>query len=137
MTRLFLDANVLFTAAHNPDGKASLVVALAKAGHWEIATSAYCVSEARHNLERKYPARLDALDEILSVARLVADVGEAHCPIALPEKDRPVFASALRCGADRFLTGDRRHFGRFMNRPEKTNGLIVQTVANFLEEITR
>ncbi|WP_153307020.1 hypothetical protein [Desulfonatronum thioautotrophicum] len=34
MNRLFLDANVLFTAAHNPAGKASLVFDLASKGYW-------------------------------------------------------------------------------------------------------
>ena len=32
MKRLFLDANVLFTAAHNPSGKAALIIELATMG---------------------------------------------------------------------------------------------------------
>ena len=47
MIRLFIDSNVLFTAAHNPEGKASLVTELAEAGNWEVVTSAYCIAEAR------------------------------------------------------------------------------------------
>ena len=34
MKRLFLDANVLFSAAHNPNGKAALLIELGKAGVW-------------------------------------------------------------------------------------------------------
>jgi uncharacterized protein len=30
--RLFLDANVLFTAAHNPQGKAALLISLGQHG---------------------------------------------------------------------------------------------------------
>lgn len=135
MTRLFLDANVLFTAAHNPEGKAALVIELAAAGHWEVVTSAYCVAEARLNLERKYPDFLGRLGKILDMVRLVPDVPAKLYPIRLPEKDRPVFASAVRCGATRFLTGDRRHFGPFMNKPGKTAGVVVQTVGDFLLEI--
>jgi len=135
LTRLFLDANVLFTAAHNPEGKAALVVEPAAAGHWEAVTNAYCVAEARLNLERKYPDFLGRLEKILDTVRLVPDVPGELCPIRLPEKDRPVFASAIRCGATHFLTGDRRHFGPFMNKPKKTAGVVVQTVGDFLSEI--
>ncbi len=53
--RLFLDANVLFTAAHNPNGKAALVLELATVGLWQAVTSAYALEEARRNLERKCP----------------------------------------------------------------------------------
>ena len=38
--RLFLDANILFTAAHNPKGKAALVIELGQAGLWQLVTSA-------------------------------------------------------------------------------------------------
>ncbi|MGA6993466.1 MAG: hypothetical protein WBX50_06185 [Candidatus Deferrimicrobiaceae bacterium] len=135
MTRLFLDANVLFTAAHNPEGKAALVIELAAAGHWEGVTNAYCVAEARLNLERKFPEFLARLEKILDTIRLVPDVRAELCPIRLPEKDRPVFASAVRCGATRSLTGDRRHFGPLMNKPGKTAGVVVQTVGDFLSKI--
>ena len=30
--RIFLDANILFTAAHNPNGKAALVIELGRSG---------------------------------------------------------------------------------------------------------
>lgn len=137
MTRLFLDANVLFTAAHNPEGKAVLVIELAAAGHWEGVTSAYCVAEARLNIERKFPDFLGRLEKILDTVRLVPDVPAKLCPIGLPEKDRPVFASAVRCRAMSFLTGDRRHFGPFMNKPGKTAGVVVQTVGHFLSGVAK
>ena len=59
--RLFLDANVLFTAAHNPRGKAALLIDLGKPGHWELYSSAYALEEARRNLARKFPEFLDGL----------------------------------------------------------------------------
>ncbi len=33
MNRFFLDANVIFTAAHNPQGKAALLFELVGSGH--------------------------------------------------------------------------------------------------------
>lgn len=137
MIRLFLDSNVLFTAAHNPEGKASLVIELAEAGNWEVVTSGYCLAEARLNLDRKYPAALGRLSEILRTVRLVPDVAGERCTLLLPEKDRPVFASTQRCKATHFLTGDRRHFGPYMNKPKDTMGIVVQTVGDFLSDIAK
>ena len=31
-----------------------------------------------------------------------------------------------------YLTGDLAHFGPYMNRPELVEGLVVQTVGDFL-----
>jgi predicted nucleic acid-binding protein len=137
LIRLFLDSNVLFTAAHNPEGKASLVIELAAGSHWEVVTSAYCLAEAQLNLERKVPAALGRLSEMLRAVRLVPDVAGERCELSLPEKDRPVFAAAQRCKATHFLTGDRQHFGPYMNKPKRTTGMVIQTVGDFLSEITK
>jgi len=137
LIRLFLDSNVLFTAAYNPEGKASLVTELAVEGHWEVVSSAYCLAEARLNLERKHPAALDRLSEILRAVRLVPDVAGERCTLPLPEKDRPVFATAQQGKATHFLTGDRRHFGPYMNKPKDTMGIVIQAVGDFLVDIQK
>ncbi len=54
MKRLFLDANVLFTAAHNPEGKAALLIQLGQLQWLELTTSAYAREEARRNLAKKF-----------------------------------------------------------------------------------
>ena len=69
--RLFLDANILFTAAHNPGGKAALVIELGIQGYWELFSSLYAMEEARRNLERKLPQTLDALTSLQRGIRLV------------------------------------------------------------------
>jgi len=137
LIRLFFDSNVLFTAAHNPEGKASLVIELAAVGNWEVVTSAYCLAEARLNLEKKQPVVLGRSSEVLGTVRLVPDVAGERCTLSVPEKDRPVFASAQRCKATHFLTGDRRHFGLYMNKPTDTMGIVVQAVGDFLSDITK
>jgi predicted nucleic acid-binding protein len=137
LIRLFLDSNVVFTATHNPEGKASLVIELAAAGNWEVVTSAYCLAEARLNLDRKHPAALGRLSEILETVHLVPDVAGERCTFLLPEKDSPVFASAQQCNATHLLTGDRRHFGPHMNKPKDTMGIVVQAVGDFLSDITK
>jgi len=135
LIRLFLDSNVLFTAAHNPEGKAALVIELAESGNWEFVTSAYCIAEARLNLDRKYPEAFGRLSEILRTVHLVPDVASELCTTLITEKDRPVFASAQRCKATHFLTGDRRHFGPYMNKPKDTMGIVVRAVGDFLSGI--
>jgi len=135
--RLFLDANVLFTAAHNPNGKAALVLELATAGLWQAVTSAYALEEARRNLERKYPDSLPELDKRVAEIRLVVDSGRGNCPEGLVEKDCPIYRAARGCQADVLLTGDVRDFGFLMNAPDKTEGMCIQKVADFLDSLSR
>ena len=132
MRCLFLDANVLFTAAHNPKGKAALVIELANSGYWDVVTSAYAVEEARRNLVRKFPRRLDAFKALLAPVRVAPSPRGVECPLPLRAKDCPIFEAALACGATHLLTGDLRDFGPFMNDPEHTLGVVIQTVAEFL-----
>jgi len=131
--RIFLDANVLFTAAHNPNGKAALVIELGRAGIWRLVVSAYVAEEARRNIALKFPDCMARLEEFVSAARIVPDVPGLACPAGLVEKDRPVYRAALGCRANVLLTGDIRDFGFLMNATDKTGGMLIQTVAQFLE----
>lgn len=130
--RLFLDANILFTAAHNAEGKSSLVIELGQAGLWQLVSSAYAVEEARRNIARKYPDRLQRLQTLAQNLALAPADAEVHCPTGLVEKDCPIYRSAIACKADILLTGDIRDFGFLMNDRTKSDGLLIQTVADFL-----
>jgi predicted nucleic acid-binding protein len=130
--RVFLDANVLFTAAHNPKCQAALVITLGSAGCFHLATSAYAKEEARRNLERTFPDCLPAFSEQCRAIRLVGDHTSVPCPPELAEKDRPIYRAAHACKAKVLLTGDLRDFGFLMNAPERADGLLIQTVADFL-----
>ena len=134
--KLFLDANVLFTAAHNPTGKAALVIELQARANWALATSAYAREEARRNIQRKAPDAQDRLRAILKDIEVVEHCPNLQFPTGLVEKDRPIFQAALDCGASHLLTGDLKHFGPLMNRPEASSGVHVQTVAEFLESLS-
>ena len=134
--QLFLDANVLFTAAHRETGKAAFVVQRAGSAPWEVLTCALAVEEARRNLELKFPAHLRELKSLLARIDIVETIVGASCPLSLPSKDQPILLSALHSRCTHLLTGDRRHFGRFMNRPDETEGLIIQTVADFLDQLS-
>jgi len=138
--RLFLDANVLFTAAHNPKGKAALLFQLGQLELVQLLSSAYAIEEARRNLARKFPACLDRFEALVGKLGLVAerppDAGlDLPCPAGLPEKDGPIYRAAHACRADGLITGDLRDFGPLMNAPERCGGLLIQTVADFLDSL--
>ena len=133
--KLFLDANVLFTAAHNPNGKAALVIELQARAGWGLATSAYAREEAQRNLQRKAPDAQDRLGTLLEDIEVVEHRPNLEYPAGLVEKDRPIFQAALGCRASHLLTGDLKHFGPLMNRPDETFGVLVQTIAEFLESL--
>jgi len=130
--RLFLDANVLFTAAHNPKGKAFFTLNLGTQGYWELYSSFYAWEETRRNIERKFPLSLDCLAEIHTYVQLIEHRAGLSFPEGLAKKDQPIFQAALACQATHLLTGDLKDFGFLMNQPEKTHGICIQTVAEFL-----
>lgn len=134
--RLFLDANLLFTAAHNPRGKAALVIELGAAGHWDLFSSHYVQEEARRNLQRKFPESTAALTDFQSSLSLSSHRPELPRLSGLADKDQPVFQAALSCEATHLLTGDLRDFGAFVNRPDMTHGIRIQTTAEFLGSFT-
>ena len=133
--RLFLDANILFTAAHNPKGKAALVIYLGSLGQWRLYSSAYALAEARRNIERKFPPALDDLIRLEQHIQFVEHQPGLAFPPGLVKKDRPIFQAALACQATHLLTGDLKDFGRLMNQSERTLGICIQTVAEFLEAL--
>ena len=136
MKRVFLDANVLFTAAHNPKGKAAFVVELASAGAFKLFTSGYANEEASRNLIAKYPDSLADFNRLMKSITVVPVIHpSADCPDVLPAKDAPIFAAAVHCRATFLLTGDIKHFGPLMNQPELCGGMIVQTVSEFLNSL--
>ena len=133
--RLFLDANVLFTAAHNPRGKATLVIELGVQGYWELFSSPYALEEARRNLERKFLRSLESLVTLQRDIRLVEHRTGLGFPEGLAQKDQPIFQAALACQATHLLTGDLKDFGSFMNQPGNTFGICIQSVAEFLNHL--
>jgi len=133
LIRLFLDANVLFTAAHNPSGKAAFTVDLGAQGNWEVMSCSYAIEEARRNISIKFPDYLDRFETVISMITRVPSRSGRSCPIPLPEKDRPILEAAIQCKGTHLLTGDIKDFGPFMNNASLTGGVLIQTVSEFLE----
>jgi uncharacterized protein len=135
LIRLFLDANVLFMAAHNPSGKAVLIIDLGSKKYWEVVSCSFAIGEARRNIILKFPGCLERLDSMLTTVKKVPSGSGRMCPIPLPQKDRPILEAAIRCKATHLLTGDITDFGPFMNNPDQAAGVIIQTVSEFLTNL--
>ncbi len=134
MKRVFLDANVLFTAAHNPSGKAAFLIELAADGEFKLFTSSYAREEAERNIIAKYPACADVFSQLLkSITVVPVTLISADYPEILPAKDAPIFTAAVHCRATHLLTGDTKHFGSLMNSPDLCGGIIIQPVSQFLD----
>lgn len=111
MDRLFLDANILFSAAYRRDAG---IARLWHLGDVELMTSPYAAEEARTNLiERDQRHRLGTL---LERVRIVIGISGLPPGMTLPEKDRPILRPAIQAGATHLLTGDKRHFGKYFGQ---------------------
>jgi len=137
LIRLFLDANVLFTAAHNPSGKAALIIELGVQGNWEIMSCSYAIEEARRNISIKFPDYLKRFEALMAAVIKVPSRSGRNCPAILPEKDRPILEAAIQFKASHLLTGDIKDFGPVMNKPSLTGGVVIQTVSEFLEGLMK
>jgi predicted nucleic acid-binding protein len=132
--RLFCDANVLFTAAHNTGGRSAALGNLASHGRCQLTASPHAVEEARRNLEIKYPHAIPRLEELLRVVTVCAECppekaewARAH---SLPDKDAPILGAAAHCRADLLVTGDRTHFGHLYGK--SLGGVLIVTPAEAL-----
>ena len=118
--RLFLDANVLFTAAHNPGGRSAALFELARAGVCTLVTSPHAIEEARRNLKLKYPSAVDTLERLVGEASVGPEASSKAVAWALdqglPLKDAPILAAAVEARSDILVTGDRTHFGSLYGR---------------------
>jgi predicted nucleic acid-binding protein len=137
--RLFLDANVLFTAAHNPGGRSAAIVQLARAGACILVTSPHALEEARRNLRLKYPSAVEALEGLLGITSVEPEAPSGGVAWALerglPLKDAPILAAAAQARCDVLVTGDRTHFGALYGR--RLRGVEVLSPAEALERLLK
>lgn len=129
MDRIFLDANILFSAAYSPQASVHELWLLPGA---ELVTSFYVIEESRRNLAAACPVCLPRLGELLEHVTVVLGMRSAELPrgIELPDKDAPVLLAAIDSGCTHLLTGDLRHFGRLYGRV--ISGVRVESPARYL-----
>src|SRR5258708_22893639 len=105
MDRIFLDANVLFSASYRADAG---LLAFWKLRDVALCSSRYAIEEANLNLEEEAQRRRLAR---LTAALHVFDARERELPpgLALPQKDWPIPLAAIEAQAPHLDTGESRH----------------------------
>lgn len=115
--RVFLDANILFSAAKSDGAIRQLIRNLIRAKHILVA-DLYVQVEAQRNIAAKANTQaVHDLEAMLGKVEVSA-VQFAESPPALqaatlwlPEKDRLVLLAAIALACDALVTGDSTHFG--------------------------
>jgi predicted nucleic acid-binding protein len=135
--RVFLDANVLFSAAHRSDSPLRAFFRLAETKVCELLASPFALDEARRNIARKHAAKATELEQLIEQITICREAGVEEVQWArstgLPEKDAPILAAAAQARADMLVTGDRTDFGSLYGR--KLRGLEVLPPRTALERI--
>jgi len=123
--RVFLDANVLFSAAD--PASATRVLLEAVLAHATAVTNRHAWEEARRNLARKRASLVPELDKIESRLELTARL--APVPgVSLPEKDLPVMGGAVAARCTYLWTSDRRHFGALYGKAVSGTVVVSSTM---------
>ena len=128
--RVFLDANVLFSAAWLED---SGLARLWRVPDATLITSRYALAEAERNLETdEQRLRLTAFAKSVQLVDAAAG-GQLPDGVKLVEKDAPILLAAIEAGATHLLTGDRRHFADLYGKSIK--GVRILSPAEYLKSI--
>ena len=118
--RLFLDANVLFSAALRAEGNARALFLLARPANVTLCSSAFAVEEASRNLRLKRPEALSGLSPLLAEIEIgnapSVDAMTTASKFGLESKDLPILAGAIAARTDLLVTGDRRHFASLFGK---------------------
>ena len=135
--RVFLDANILFSAAWWDKAAAAMLWPLAKARYCQLLSSRLAVEEARRNLAIKRPERIESLEYLLGTISIGAEPGAAQLAAAkaqgLPSKDIPILAAAMAQKAKLLVTGDRRDFGHLYW--QTIQGVTILPLQDTLERV--
>ncbi len=133
--RVFLDANVLFSASNRGGNIARLVDWLIREA--TAVTSDLAREEARRNLALKRADWLPAFEQLIGRIEQVPSV-RFELPVKLDEGDRPLLCTSIRAGCTHFATGDRRDFGHlFDTTVEGVRVINLLRLAKILAEGSR
>jgi predicted nucleic acid-binding protein len=128
--RVFLDANVLFSAAYRAE---TSLHRLWQLDDVTLVTSSYALEEASRNLESpEQLQRMRRLQDAIAIGLPSGDEPRLPAGVDLPEDDQPILAAAIAMRASHLLSGDLRAFGRYFG--QRLGGVLVLRPADFLRE---
>jgi len=133
--RIFLDANILFSAAKSAGAVRGFLVQLRTLRHTLVVDS-YVVGEAQRNIEAKFPKAVMDLEGLLAGCEIFTEVCVPLVDEIAPdltEKDRPVLAAAIQHRCDVLVTGDKTHFGSLYG--QHIEGVIIHSPAGLARHL--
>jgi predicted nucleic acid-binding protein len=130
LDRVFLDANVLYSAAYLELAGLTRLWSLHDS---ELLSSVYAIEEARRNLGMDRPEAVRRLERLLeSVSTVDAPQGlKLPETVRLDPKDQPILLAAIYGNADYLLTGDAGHFAHLYGK--RIKGVLVLRPAQYFE----
>lgn len=111
--RIFLDANILFSAS-SPESSTRMLLRAAAAAA-ELVTSPHAWEEAQRNLAAKRPQNALQLPALREMVLNSHGFQVVDCP-GLPLHDQPILAGAVGSQCTHLWTGDKKHFGAWFGR---------------------
>jgi predicted nucleic acid-binding protein len=126
--RLFLDANVLYSATESSTSRFQIFWNI---NDVELITSVYALREARRNLDSD--ALRDKLTDLTKGLTIIEDIpaeSSVALSLNLSEKDRPILLAAIQVKATHLLTGDKKHFGPYYG--QTVEGVLILPPAEYL-----
>jgi hypothetical protein len=128
--RVFLDANVLFSAAAPDSPTRRLLEALLRRA--QAVTNEHAWEEAHRNLKRKRPHLVGELDRLKERLEFTAGFRAVAEPV-LPAEDQPILGGAMGSACSHLWTGDKRHFGHLHGRT--VHGIRIVSGVMLADEI--
>jgi predicted nucleic acid-binding protein len=139
-TKVFLDSNVIISGIISDKAAPRLILDLLcyELPFLQGATGQCNLEEIVRTITKKLPAACPVLNDFMS--RLKLEIipfpeGEKLKKYrgVIADEDLPVIVSAIECGADCLVTGDKKHFGRLRDR--KDIPLKICSPSEFVETL--
>lgn len=138
--KVFLDSNVLLSGLLSDKGAPRIILDLLTLNLPMLAgaTGRYNLIEVERNLKKKMPEAMPLYQKYLPRLRLeIVEIPSRATVIsmagAIAEKDVPVLASAIACGAEYLITGDKKDFAKLKN--VKKYNLKIVSPSEFIETV--
>lgn len=135
--RIFLDANILFSAA-NPLGSIRQFLNVVRAAGHQCWADEHVIREAHRNLFLKQPERVADFERLLTEIHCAAKLPSPpphRLEAPLPENDRRVLAAAIALECDALVSGDQTHFGPLYGKT--VDGVKIYSPRQLAEHIVK
>lgn len=130
--KIMLDTNILVSMIFFPTDKTNLFKKILVNNH-SIVLCDYVIEELRMVVQRKFPAKANALEIFLEqlpfeLVNTPRNIEFGDIPSVRDKKDTPILAAAIRHGIDIFITGDLD----FLVLADKIQTPLILNISHFI-----